>query len=142
MVIFCLSLNLNILAQDQVTFGHTKKTANDPTVVENPADHKERRMVFIIKNEPGGLLIGNRCFEKATRSFGFEYLMQPKGQPGNRSGTNRFMHNLGAKITLVFRNGPFWKSRLNKKEKECRELTGDFMGMAEPRPKKNPHAAD
>jgi hypothetical protein len=60
--------------------------------------------------------------------MGFEYLVQPKGQPLNRNGFGRNMHNLGIKFVLLFKNGPFWQIRLSKRKKECRKLSGDFVG--------------
>jgi len=60
--------------------------------------------------------------------MGFEYMVQPKGQPLNRNGLGRNLHNLGIKFALYFRNGPFWQIKLNKKKKECRKLSGDFVG--------------
>ena len=66
--------------------------------------------------------------EEVTRKMGFEYVLQPKGQPGNRNEVGRLIHNFGVKVSLFFKNGPFWKFKLKKKRNECRESTGDFTG--------------
>jgi hypothetical protein len=89
---------------------------------------KKRKPVYIVKNNTKGILYGNRCFLDVQRSMGFEYLVQPKGKPLNRSELGRNLHNFGIKFILCFRNGPFWKIKLKKKKKECRKLSGDFVG--------------
>lgn len=60
--------------------------------------------------------------------MGFQYLAVPKGQPPYKNGFSKFWHNLGVKLVLLFKNGPFWKMKLNKKRKECRFGSGDFVG--------------
>jgi hypothetical protein len=89
---------------------------------------KEKKLIQIIKNDTKGILYGNRCFEEVTTDMGFEYVVQPKGQPGNMNEFGRNMHNFWSKFKLFFKAGPFWKSKVNKKVRECRELSGDFVG--------------
>ncbi|MEO1052351.1 MAG: hypothetical protein AAFX87_17085 [Bacteroidota bacterium] len=90
--------------------------------------HKKKRIVYWIKKDGKGLLLGNKCFEDFTHRMGFEYLLQPKGSAGNRSEFGRLLHNFGTKLTILFRNGPFWKFKLNKQREECRRSSGDFVG--------------
>lgn len=89
---------------------------------------KRKRIRYLIRSNSRETLSGNKCFEEATRKFGFEYLIVPAGLPPNRNGFSRFMHNLGVKTVLFFRNGPFWQFRLKKKYKQCRYQYGDFVG--------------
>ena len=89
---------------------------------------EEKKLIRIIKNDTQGILYGNRCFEEVTTGMGFEYVVQPKGQPGNKNEFQRNTHNFWAKFKLFFKAGPFWKSKVNKKVRECRELSGDFVG--------------
>lgn len=107
--------------------GSTSKTSLEPQHREK-MDKKEKHLLSWIKTDPRKTLIGNRCMEEVTRKMGFQYVLQPKGQPGNRSEFGRLIHNLGVKIGILFRNGPFWKIKLNKKRKECMAKTGDYAG--------------
>ncbi|NJN28736.1 MAG: hypothetical protein HC819_23525 [Cyclobacteriaceae bacterium] len=88
----------------------------------------EKTIRFIIVNNTKGTLAGNRCFEEALAKMGFQYLAMPKGQPPNQNGFARWTHNFGVKFMIVLQNGPFWKSRVNKKYKECKYGSGDYVG--------------
>jgi len=114
--------------QTSIDFGTTGMTSHDPKNKQNGKDFKERRLVHWIKNDGKNLLIGNPCMNDVTHGMGFEYVVQVKGQPGNRNGFGRFMHNVGSKTVILFRNGPFWKIKLKRKRNECRRLTGDHIG--------------
>lgn len=89
---------------------------------------KEEKIRFIIKNDTKNTLSGNLCFEEETRKMGFQYLAIPKGQPPNKNGFSRFWHNLGVRTMIFFKNGPFWKSKVNKKLDDCRYGSGDYVG--------------
>lgn len=89
---------------------------------------KEEKIRFIIKNDTKNTLAGNPCFEEATRKMGFQYIAIPKGQAQNKNEFSRFWHNLGVQTALFFKNGPFWKSKVNKKLDECKYGSGDFVG--------------
>ncbi len=89
---------------------------------------KEKRIRYIITNDTRNTLSGNRCFEEATMQMGFQYLAIPKGQPLNKNGFSRWWHNLGVKFMIMLKNGPWWKSRVNKKYKDCMYGTGDYVG--------------
>ena len=82
----------------------------------------------IYKRKVEGLLTGNKCVEDQTEKMGFNYVLIPKEGPGSKTATGVFLHNLGTRFLLMFRNGPFWSLRLKKKVKECRRKTGDYMG--------------
>jgi hypothetical protein len=115
-------------AQEILKFGDTNTTNKKPTYQSDKSELKRRKPVFIIKNSPTGLLLGNRCVEEFTEAMGLEYLVQLKGQPGYKGGLGRQLHNLGAKTTMTFRKGPFWKGKVEKRRRDCRRQTGDFMG--------------
>ena len=112
-----------LMAQDR-----TGATDKETKINKKKQAPKKRRPLFIVRKDTRNILYGNKCFLDVQRSMGFEYLVQPKGQPLNRSGFTRNMHNLGIKFVLTFRNGPFWQIRLSKRKKECRKLSGDFVG--------------
>ncbi len=118
----------NLLAQDEeLKFGDTNTTNQNPTY-KTKKKSKTKRPIQWIKNDTEGLLLGNKCMEEVFDDMGFEYLVQIKGQPGYRNEFGRLAHNFGAKVGIMFRNGPFWKFRLKKERKKCREKTGDFVG--------------
>ena len=89
---------------------------------------KEKKILYIIKNNPWGTLYGNPCFKEESHKFGFEYLVAPEGLVPNRTGFSRGMHNLGVNIILFFRNGPCWKLRMKKKLRHCKYGYGDYVG--------------
>ena len=124
---FCV-LATSGLAQTDTDFRETNVTNPDMKVDKKKEAPEKKKLIKIIKNDTKGILYGNRCFEEVTADMGFEYVVQPKGQPGNRSEFGRNMHNFWAKFKLFFKAGPFWKSKVKKKVRECRELSGDFVG--------------
>lgn len=89
---------------------------------------KEEKIRFIIKNDTKNTLAGNLCFEEATRKMGFLYIAIPKGQAQNKNEFARFRHNFGVRSALFFKNGPFWKSKVNKKLEDCKYGSGDYVG--------------
>lgn|GEM_PF-2127658 len=88
----------------------------------------KRHYMSIVKTTTHGILYGNKCFEDFTMKLGFRYEIQVKGKSGSMNGFARFWHNAATKTSLVFRATPWWKLRVNKKRKECRKSSGDFVG--------------
>ena len=88
----------------------------------------KRHYMTIVKNNTKKTLYGNKCFEDFTRKLGFIYVIQIKGQSGSLNGFTRFWHNAATKTALMFTAWPWWKLRVNKKYKECRKSSGDFVG--------------
>ncbi len=128
LVILFLSMPLALAAQDEdLKFGDTNTTNMDPTY-KTRKKSKKKRPVQWIKNDSDGLLLGNRCMTDIISEMQFEYVIQIKGTQGYRNEIGRLAHNFTAKIGIMFRNGPFWKFRLKKERKKCREQTGDFVG--------------
>lgn len=111
-----------------VDFGTTSNTSKNPTNIRKEPV-KKKHLLALIKNNPKNTLTGNKCMDEVTRSMGFEYVLQPKGSAGNRSELGRNVHNLGVKAVLFFKNGPFWKFKLKKKRRECKDKTADYVGM-------------
>ncbi len=89
---------------------------------------KEVTIRYIIKNDTRKTLTGNLCFEEVTTKMGFQYLAVPIGQVPNKNGFVRWKHNFGVKFMIFLKNGPFWKIKVNKKYKECKYGSGDFIG--------------
>ncbi|GAA0890687.1 hypothetical protein GCM10009122_03660 [Fulvivirga kasyanovii] len=126
-MVFILTIGVSY-GQDDLKFGDTGTTNKAPKYKPNAKNHKNKRMIQWVKSDAKGLLLGNKCLKEVTDDMGFIYVVQPRGQAGNRSEIGRLAHNFFAKIGITLRNGPFWKFRLKKKRKECRRSTGDFVG--------------
>lgn len=114
--------------QDKLVFGDTANTNTMPTNKREDKSQKQKRVVQWVKNDSKGLLIGNPCMEDVMAEMGFTYLIQMKGVSVYKNNIGRYFHNKGVKITLFFRNGPFWRMKLNRKRRECRLQTRDFVG--------------
>lgn len=130
-LIFCLFISFAITAQNKLEFGDTPTTNLNPKYKSNNKKFKEKKPIRWVKNSPNGLLLGNKCMEKVKQEMGFEYELQSNSYQGPLNKMNefyRFWHNLAAKTRIMLKNGPFWKSKLKRKQKECRQLTGDYMG--------------
>ena len=121
------------MSQDKLEFGDTGTTTKNPKYKSNKKDYKTKKPIEWVKNSPKGLLIGNPCMEAVTEKMGFIYVIQskiPQSKYGGirLTGFERFWHNMFAKLRITFKNGPFWKLKLKKKRKECRAVTGDYVG--------------
>jgi hypothetical protein len=104
----------------------TEKIKNEPEL-EPESEKKSRRLLSIYIKDTQNVLYGNPCMDKVSERFGYEYVVMPKNASKYHSGFQRSMHNFFVKTALFFRN-PFWKIISNKKSKECRQKTGDYMG--------------
>ena len=119
----------NLFAQENnKDYFPTPNTQFDAKPDPKKQKEKEKRIRYIITNDTKNTLPGNRCFEEVTIDMGFRYLAVPKGQPPNKNGFSRWKHNFGVKFMILLKNGPFWKSKVNKKYDECKYGSGDFMG--------------
>jgi len=132
LIIFFSLLVFKLSAQDKLIFGDTPATNKSPKYKPSSKDYKSKKPIEWVKNSPKGLLIGNPCMEAVRKKMGFVYVIQTKTQTKYKTrmnGFDRFWHNLVAKLKITLRNGPFWKFKLKKKRKECREITSDFVGL-------------
>lgn len=96
-----------------------KKKSNAP---------KTKKYSLIVKNKADGLLYGNACMTENTHRMGFEYSIQVKGLPGSLYPWERRWKNVLVHTKLIFTRGPWWKLVLNKRVKNCRQKSGDFVG--------------
>jgi hypothetical protein len=99
--------------------GHSEKLGRPP---------KQKKIRYIITNDTRETLSGNKCAQDVTHSLGFEFLPMPKGGRGNKNEAERRLNNFGVKFMLLFRNGPLWEYKLNKRLKECKYKLGDYVG--------------
>lgn len=123
-----MSMQIVLAQEKNEGYFPTPNTQIDAKPDPKKQKEKEKRIRFIITNDTKNTLSGNRCFEEVTRNMGFMYLAVPKGQAPNRNGFYRWWHNFGIKSMLVLKNGPFWKSKVNKRLKECKYKSGDYVG--------------
>jgi hypothetical protein len=135
MIALCLPLCFFPLKVQAQRPGNSNRGIENTGATDTHARMDARKQVpkkttyrYIIKNDSKNTLKGNKCFEEVTHKFGFEYLIAPQDLPPNTSGIKRWMHNLGVKFTLLFRNGPGWQWRLKKRYNECKYRYGDFVG--------------
>jgi len=89
---------------------------------------KRQNLNVIYKSQAVGLLYGNPCAVDAAKDMGFIYTVHIKGVPGSVPKFRRAVNNTLVNIKLIFTRSPFWKLILNKRIKECRERSGDFVG--------------
>lgn len=114
--------------QEKLKFGDTGTTNTSPTYKPNNKNFKRKRPIEWVKNSSAGLLIGNKCMDNIYEEMGFVYVIQTKQQSRRLTGFERFFHNMVSKFRIMLKNGPFWKFKLKKKRKECRRLSGDYVG--------------
>lgn len=127
LIISCIakSTHAQDTEKDYIPTRNTVPDARPDPKTQGPTEEKVR---YIITKDTKNTLAGNICFEEATRAMGFLYLAVPAGQAANYDGVTRWFHNFGVKFMLMLKNGIFWKSKVNKKFKECKYGSGDFVG--------------
>jgi len=101
------------------------------STVRKRVDHrkyepKEKSYSRLYKKSTKGILYGNPCALEMTRQMGFEYVPLAQGRGKTRVGL--ILNNFAVKSKLCVTRTPFWKSILNKRLKDCRLKTGDFVG--------------
>jgi len=128
LLLLCINwITPNAYAQDK-DYIPTRNTVPDARPDPKSQGPKKKKIRYIITNNTKNTLAGNKCFEDATQKMGFMYMAVPKGQVPNYDGVTRWFHNFGVKFVLLFKNGPFWKRKVNKKFEECKYNSGDFVG--------------
>ncbi len=93
---------------------------------KNDPNRKEIKRIYV--EDARKLLYGNPCAIELTHAMGFEYALEHTSDYGVSTWWTRLMNNTLVKTRLVFTKGPWWKSTLNKKLKECAKASGDFRG--------------
>lgn len=95
---------------------------------ERPSSKPGKKVYVIYKTDFKETMSGNKCVEDLSRKMRFRYEHLMKKGPGSKTQEGIFLHNLGTKTILMFKNGPFWQIRFRKKMKDCQQKTGDFVG--------------
>ena len=83
--------------------------------------------IYLIVRKPEKVLYGNPCMEEIADEMGFEYLLIPKTSAEGYTDEKPFWHNLKAHFKLMKKNGPFYKRKLRRAIKFCRQMSGDFV---------------
>lgn len=125
-IVFTVVVSFEGVSQIDYKEKSTEKVKFNPDLKPQNESPK-RRLLSIYVKDTRNVLYGNPCMNKVTQRFGYEYVVMPKNAKKMHSGFQRSMHNFSVKTVLFFRN-PFWKIISNKKAKECRQKTGDYMG--------------
>jgi len=127
-VLFFLSLIPTLSALAQGVIPPTRTTDLNAKMNKKKERPKSKRYMTIIKFNTKKTLYGNKCFEDFTRQLGFVYDIQVKGQSGSNNGFTKYWHNAAVKSGLFFTAWPWWRLRVNKRYKQCRKSSGDFVG--------------
>lgn len=125
-ILGCLIFSSEAFSQIDYKENSTEKIKQNPEL-EPENENPRRKLLSIYIKDTQNILYGNPCMDKVTQRFGYEYVVMPKNASKFHSGFQRSAHNFFVKTALFFRN-PFWKIISNKKAKECRQKTGDYVG--------------
>ena len=131
LIILLLLSALLVSAQNEKPVSEYLPTENlemkkDANKASNRPDRKKILLLYV--PDASKILYGNACATEATHKMGFEYIVEPRKTYGSKTATGKFLNNLGVKSKLVVTRSPFWKIILNKRIKECRKQSGDFVG--------------
>ena len=135
-VLLCFAMCWCMVGEAQKTKEPEGITSYIPTETTNTKNNlnpnkyrpQRRNIDYIYTHDAKGVYFGNPCVMEATRSMGFEYVLQVRGIPGSPTEDEMFEHNVIVKTKLVFTRSPFWKLILKRKIKKCLEMSGDFVG--------------
>ncbi|PKQ66564.1 hypothetical protein [Raineya orbicola] len=100
-----------------------KITGRDAVVMRDSGS----RYIQIHITESKEVLYGNRCAEIEAQKMGIEFIIIPKDIGYGMSRKNIFFTNLHAHFRAFWKNGFFWKKRLKKRIRHCRDATGDYI---------------
>ncbi len=92
---------------------------------KTPNFPKER--IFVIIKRPEKVLYGNPCMEEITNEMGFQYLLIPKTSADGYTNQSPVWHNFKVHFKLIKKNGLFYKRKLRRAVKFCRQMSGDFV---------------
>jgi len=127
LILLSLAMSTSVMAQEKKV-PKTNTIDQYSTVNKKKEGPKVKKPLNILKTDTKGILYGNLCFEEFTRSKGYTYVIQPKGDPSFKGSMKRGFHNFGVKFVILLKNGIFWKLVERKRIKDCRMKTGDRIG--------------
>lgn len=99
------------------------------THVRKASTHRKIKVIY--KHPAKNRMYTNDCVHSYTVSeMGFEYVILTSDcekSLGHRSGFELELQNFGTELGLFFRRGPFWKMKVKKRYKFCKERMGDTI---------------
>ena len=136
MVMLCLFLaSCNTIRSRQYKERHpdpepegTYNTEKDPYYQVDPPVPK-RAWKAIYTKHAADYLSGNPCMTEFTHTMGFEYVSYDEYPHDQYGPLGFFFYNISSRIGVIFRGGPFWKIKVNRKLEECSRVSGDFIGL-------------
>jgi hypothetical protein len=121
-------MSWNSNAQSRSTRPKTDNTDRSVQVIHKKEEPPRIHYRYLYKKSTQGLLLGNKCMEDKYDEMQLKYIAAPKSAGVYTSEADRLWSNFQTKIALFFTEGPFWKFKIKKARKKCRQLTGDFTG--------------
>jgi hypothetical protein len=118
---------LALLAQEENHAGlnHTFHRAH----VSRASTHTKTKVIY--KRPSKNRMYSNECVHDYTVSkMGFEYVILTgdcEAALGHRSGFEMELANFITEVGIFFRRGPFWKYKIKKRFKFCKERMGDYV---------------
>jgi hypothetical protein len=106
----------------------TDNTDRSVRVVHKKVEPESIEYNYLYKKDAQGLLLGNKCVEEVTDEMGVQYVVSTGSDGLYRNELDRLWKNFKVKTKLFFTRGPFWKFKIKKARKECRQLTRDLVG--------------
>lgn len=98
-------------------------TGRDAVIVR---DSSTNYIQIYVKNS-GSVLYGNRCAELIAKKKHIEFVVIPADIGYGMSKREIFFSNLEGHWRAFWRNGFFWRKKLNKQIKACKTGTDDFV---------------
>lgn len=116
----------SLMAQkdDASSLNNTFKRKN----VSHASTHKHLAPIY--KHSGQNRMYTNDCVHDLTAQMGFEYVILTgdcEKALGGKSGMEIDLHNFMVGTKLFFTRGPFWKHKVKKRYKFCKERMGDVV---------------
>ncbi len=106
------------------TTKHKGKSNFDPA----KSDNYPKKLEYFLISDPKKVLYGNPCVEEVIFDLGFKYMLIPETKIDGYINEDPVWHNFKTHMKLMFKNGPFYRSKVRKAIKSCRTASGDFVG--------------
>lgn len=122
LLLFLVGSNQSVFAQEGLN--NTFQQSH----IKRSSVHKPLKQIY--KRPSRNRMYSNDCVHDYTVSKGFEYVILTgdcERSLSNMSGFELELHNFGTGIGLFFTKGPFWKAKVKKRYKLCRERMGDVI---------------
>jgi len=124
---FALGIPSLVFAQED-NLGNLNNTLNDSRTSHHSA--KKKLKTILIRPSKNNMYTNECVSEYAASELGFEYVILTgdcEKSLGRHKGFELEFHNFFTKLGFFFTKGPFWKSKINKRYKFCRERMGDVI---------------